>query len=48
MGGERLPVVPPFAGSLKHHGWVTTEVKFPTVSPALDPRVLAPAEVELT
>jgi hypothetical protein len=39
---------PPFAGSLKHHGWVTTEVKFPTVSPALDPRVLAPAEVELT
>ena len=39
---------PPFAGSLKHHGWVTTEVKFPTVSPAMDPRVLAPAEVELT
>jgi hypothetical protein len=38
---------PPYAGSLKHHGWVTTEVKFPTVSPALDPRVLAPAEVEL-
>ena len=39
---------PPYAGSLKHHGWVTTEVKFPTVSPALDPRVLAPAEVELS
>lgn len=39
---------PPFAGSLKHQGWVTTEVKFPTVSPALDPRVLAPAEVELS
>jgi hypothetical protein len=38
---------PPYTGSLKHHGWVTTEVKFPTVSPALDPRVLAPAEVEL-
>jgi hypothetical protein len=38
---------PPYSGSLKHHGWVTTEVKFPTVSPALDPRVLAPAEVEL-
>ncbi|XXF80100.1 DUF2760 domain-containing protein [Myxococcaceae bacterium GXIMD 01537] len=38
---------PPFAGALKHHGWVTTEVRFPTVSPALDPRVLAPAEVEL-
>lgn len=39
---------PPYSGSLKHHGWVTTEVKLPTVSPALDPRVLAPAEVELT
>jgi hypothetical protein len=38
---------PPYSGSLKHHGWVTTEVKFPSVSPALDPRVLAPAEVEL-
>jgi hypothetical protein len=38
---------PPYSGSLKHHGWVTAEVKFPAVSPALDPRVLAPAEVEL-
>jgi hypothetical protein len=38
---------PPYTGTLKHHGWVTTEVKFPSVSPALDPRVLAPAEVEL-
>jgi hypothetical protein len=37
----------PFAGSLKHHGWVTQEVRFPTVSAAMDPRVLAPAEVEL-
>ncbi|RJS15625.1 DUF2760 domain-containing protein [Corallococcus sp. H22C18031201] len=38
---------PPFAGTLRHHGWVTTEVKFPAVSPAMDARVLAPAEVEL-
>ncbi len=38
---------PPYSGALKHHGWVTTEVKFPSVSPALDPRVLAAAEVEL-
>lgn len=38
---------PPYAGSLKHHGWVTTEVRFPTVSAAMDSRVLAPAEVEL-
>jgi hypothetical protein len=39
---------PPYTGALKHHGWVTTAVKFPSTSPALDPRVLAPAEVELS
>jgi hypothetical protein len=39
---------PPYSGALKHHGWVTTAVKFPSTSPALDPRVLAPAEVELS
>ncbi|MBN1203642.1 MAG: DUF2760 domain-containing protein [Myxococcaceae bacterium] len=39
---------PPYSGSLKHHGWVTEEVLLPTLSPAMDPRVLAPAEVELT
>ena len=39
---------PPYTGALKHHGWATREVKFPTTSPALDPRVLAPAEVELS
>lgn len=39
---------PPFRGTLKHHGWATTSVRFPTSSDALDPRVLAPAEVELT
>jgi hypothetical protein len=39
---------PPHTGTLKHHGWVTTAVKFPSTSPALDPRVLAPAEVELS
>lgn len=38
---------PPFSGSLKHHGWVTTAVHFPELSPSLDARVLAPAEVEL-
>ncbi|HVU33872.1 MAG TPA: DUF2760 domain-containing protein [Opitutaceae bacterium] len=38
---------PPFRGSLKHHGWVTTSIRLPAVSPALDPRVIAPAEVEL-
>jgi hypothetical protein len=38
---------PPYRGSLKHHGWVATAVKFPTTSPTLDPRIIAPAEVEL-
>ena len=39
---------PPYNGALKHHGWVTTAVKFPSTSPAMDPRVLSPAEVELS
>ena len=38
---------PPYRGALKHHGWVATSVRFPAVSPTLDPRVIAPAEVEL-
>ncbi len=38
---------PPFKGSLKHHGWVATSVRFPSLSPSLDPRVITPAEVEL-
>lgn len=38
---------PPFKGSLKHHGWVATSVKLPAVSPSLDARIIAPAEVEL-
>ncbi len=38
---------PPFRGTLKHHGWVATDVRFPAVSETLDPRVLAAAEVEL-
>lgn len=39
---------PPYTGALKHHGWVTTAVKFPATSAAMDPRVLSPAEVELS
>lgn len=38
---------PPFRGTLKHHGWVATSVKLPALSPTLDPRIVAPAEVEL-
>jgi hypothetical protein len=39
---------PPFRGVLKHHGWVTSQIRLPVISEALDARVLAPAEVELT
>lgn len=38
---------PPFRGSLRHHGWIATSVRLPAVSQSLDPRVIAPAEVEL-
>ena len=38
---------PPFRGELKHHGWVASGVRLPAVAETLDPRVLAPAEVEL-
>jgi hypothetical protein len=38
---------PPFKGTLKHHGWTATELKFPTLAENMDYRVLAPAEVEL-
>lgn len=38
---------PPFRGILKHHGWVATAVRMPAISESLDPRVIAPAEVEL-
>ena len=39
---------PPFKGTLKHHGWIVTEIRMPSISKALDARVIAPAEVELT
>jgi hypothetical protein len=38
---------PPFRGTLRHHGWVAREVRLPAWSEALDPRIVAPAEVEL-
>ncbi len=38
---------PPFRGTLKHHGWVATAIRLPAGSDVLDPRVIAPAEVEL-
>ena len=38
---------PPFRGALKHHGWYASDVRLPSSSDAVDPRVIAPAEVEL-
>jgi hypothetical protein len=38
---------PPFKGALKHHGWIATQVRMPAIAESLDPRVIAPAEVEL-
>jgi hypothetical protein len=38
---------PPYSGILKHPGWRTAAVTLPPVPDALDPAVLAPAEVEL-
>jgi hypothetical protein len=38
---------PPFRGALKHHGWIASSVRLPAVSETLDPRIIAPAEVEL-
>jgi hypothetical protein len=39
---------PPYRGTLKHHGWVARNIRLPEVSETLDPRVIAPAEVELS
>lgn len=37
---------PPFQGALRHHGWRAKKASFPAPPPG-DPRILAPAEVEL-
>ena len=38
---------PPFHGSLIHKGWKVSEIRLPLMAEGHDPRVLAPAEVEL-
>jgi hypothetical protein len=38
---------PPFRGTLRHHGWVTKQIRMPAISESLDPRIVAPAEVEI-
>jgi len=38
---------PPYRATLKHQGWVATELRFPKLVPGMDLRVIAPAEVEI-
>lgn len=38
---------PPFKGSLSHRGWRCTDVRLPKMSEGHNPRIIAPAEVEL-
>jgi hypothetical protein len=38
---------PPFKGALRHHGWKARDVKVPWPSDGRDPKIVAPAEVEL-
>lgn len=39
--------VGPWKGSLKHHGWVTSQISLPDVPTTVDVKVIAPAEVEV-
>lgn len=38
---------PPFKGKLTHHGWLVATIKLPTLTSGHDPKVIAPAEVEV-
>jgi hypothetical protein len=38
---------PPYRGTLRHRGWQVEEIKLPERIGAHDPRIVAPAEVEL-
>lgn len=38
---------PPFTGTLTHRGWRVVKLQLPKLAPGHDPRILAPAEVEL-
>ena len=39
---------PPFTGVLRHRGWRAAKLELPTLSSSQDPRIIAPAEVEIT
>lgn len=38
---------PPFKGALKHHGWQVTAMHLPQQPHGIDPKIVAPAEVEV-
>lgn len=38
---------PPYRGTLAHRGWRVTDVKLPKMAEGHDPKIVAPAEVEL-
>jgi hypothetical protein len=38
---------PPFTGVLQHRGWRAARLELPTLSTTRDPRIIAPAEVEI-
>jgi len=38
---------PPFTGVLRHRGWRAGKLELPTLSGSPDPRIIAPAEVEI-
>lgn len=38
---------PPFKGALRHKGWRATSFKLPVPTPGRDPKIIAPAEVEI-
>jgi hypothetical protein len=44
--GGNVVGAPPFRGTVRHHGWRAAEVRIPPPPPG-DPRVIAPAEVDL-
>jgi hypothetical protein len=39
---------PPFRGTLAHHGWRVTKIRLPRLAGGHDPRIVAPAEVEVS
>ena len=38
---------PPFAGTLRHHGWRATRTQLPALADGVDRSIVAPAEVEV-